>query len=74
MVESNKTGSGTPKPFIYETAMHSLLNNNPAFGPLLCKSSSGQIQTNYDAGDENDRPKCFYKSKMLQEKREKMKK
>ena len=26
MAESNKTGSGTPKPFIYETAMHSLLS------------------------------------------------
>lgn len=53
--ESNKTGSGKPKPFIYEAAMHSLLDDDPAFRPLICKSSFRQIQTkNYAENDEDD--------------------
>ena len=46
VMESKKTGNKTPKPFHYESEMQLILEGDPAFKPLLLKSSFGAVEIN----------------------------
>ena len=54
LTESKKTGNKRPRPFLFEDDMQLLLEDDPAFKPLLLRSSFGTKEVNNNLQYAND--------------------
>lgn len=53
-MESKKTGNRRPEPFIFETEMQSILENDPSFKPIVMRSSFGLDEINNNNVEDTD--------------------